>query len=123
MDQVAEIEDALGKHALWMSELRQAVLYAPAGIDVESIRADDRCEFGRWLYGSHWSSAERASESYEEVRRVHAEFHQLAGEVVDLAASGRTLEAYGLLYGDYVTISGRLAIAMRAWQAKLRNAS
>lgn len=122
MDQVAEIEEALGKHALWMSELRQAVLHAPADIDVESIRADNRCAFGRWLYGSSWSSAERASASYEEVRRVHAEFHQLAGEIVELAASGRTLEAYGLLYGDYVTVSGRLAIAMRAWQARLRHA-
>ncbi len=120
MDKIAQIEEALGKHALWMSKLRQAVLDAPRGIDLEAIGADDRCDFGRWLYGASWSSDERASRFYQEVRRVHADFHRVAAEVVELAVSGRTTEAFGVLYGEYVTTSGRLAIALRAWQEDLR---
>lgn len=120
MDRVAEIEQAIGNHALWMSHLRQAILETPAALDVEVIRAEDQCDFGKWLYGSRLSVADRASSVYQEVERLHAEFHQVAAQVVELAASGRTCDAYGLLYGEYITMSGRLAIAMRAWQEKLR---
>jgi len=28
-------------------------------------------------------------------------------------------EAYTLLYGEYMTLSGRLVLAMRAWQTNL----
>lgn len=120
MDKLVAIEEAIGKHVAWMSLIREAVLEAPTGIDVESIRADDRCEFGQWLYASHWLPEERATEYYQDVRRVHAAFHDLAAKVAMLAASGRAVEAYTLLYGEYVTMSGRLAIALRAWQAALR---
>ncbi|MBO3705596.1 MAG: CZB domain-containing protein [Candidatus Accumulibacter sp.] len=119
MDRVRDIEEAIGAHARWMSELRQAVLDAHSGADVEAIRADDRCDFGQWLYGPRLSAEDRATESYDEVRRLHAEFHQLAATVVERAAAGEAAEAYTLLYGDYVTLSGRLALAMRAWQARL----
>jgi hypothetical protein len=119
MDRVRDIEEAIGAHARWMSDLRRAVLDATAGVDVEAIRADDRCDFGQWLYGTRLSAEDRAAENFEEVRRLHAKFHQLAAEVVELAAGGQTVEAYALLYGEYVTLSGRLALAMRAWQARL----
>lgn len=119
MDRVRDIEEAIGAHARWMSELRQAVLDATAGVDVEAIRADDRCDFGKWLYGPRLTAEDRATEDFEEVRRLHAAFHQMAAEVVERAAAGQTVEAYALLYGEYVTLSGRLALAMRAWQARL----
>lgn len=120
MDRVSDIEQAIGNHALWMSRLRQAILEAPAALEVEEIRAEDQCDFGKWLHGSRLSVEDRESGVYQEVKRLHAEFHQVAAQVVELAASGRTCDAYGLLYGEYITISGRLAIAMRAWQEKLR---
>lgn len=120
MDKVAGIEQAINSHALWMSRLRQAILDAQSLIDVEAIRADDQCEFGKWLYGSRLSDGDRASRYYQEVNRLHAEFHQAAARVVELAASGKTRDAYELLYGDYITMSGRLAIAMRAWRDQLR---
>lgn len=120
MDQVADIESAISQHAAWMTHLRKAVLGAYSGMDREDIRADNQCEFGKWLYGSHLSAEQRVSEYFQEVRRLHAEFHQLAARVLDLAASGRICEAYSLLYGEHVTMSGRLVIAMRKWQEKLK---
>ena len=88
-------------------------------VDVEDIRAADRCEFGKWLYGARLSAEDRESLAYREVESLHAEFHRVAAQVVELAAAGQTVEAYGLLYGDYVTMSGRLAIALRAWKESL----
>ncbi|SBT04073.1 conserved hypothetical protein [Candidatus Accumulibacter aalborgensis] len=120
MNDVVDIEAAIGQHAVWMTHLRNAVLGAYSGMDREYIRADNQCEFGKWLYGSHLSAEQRVSEYFQAVQRLHAEFHQLAARVLDLAASGRMVEAYSLLYGEYVTMSGRLVIAMRAWQEKLK---
>lgn len=117
---MVDIEQAIANHALWMSRLRQAIVEAPAALEVEKIRAEDQCDFGKWLHGSRLSLEDRASTVYQEVERLHAEFHQVAAQVVELAASGRACDAYGLLYGEYITMSGRLAIAMRAWQEKLR---
>ena len=119
MDNVADIELAIQAHTQWMSHLRQAVLDALSGIDVQSIRADSHCEFGKWLLGPGLSADDRLTDHYLEVRRLHAEFHKLAGRIVELAAAGQVAGAYTLLYGEYMTLSGRLILAMRAWQSSL----
>ena len=121
MDKVADIEQAIGNHALWMSHLRDAILEARPTFDLEGVRSENQCEFGKWLHGPRLSVEDRASSFYHDVARLHADFHQLAARVVELAVSGKTLDAYELLYGEYITMSGRLAIAMRAWQETLRN--
>jgi hypothetical protein len=123
VDKMADIEKAIGNHALWMSHLRDIICQAPPTVDVAEVRAEDKCEFGKWLYGPRLSVEDRASSVYQDVKRLHADFHRLAARVVELAASGRTLDAYALLYGEYITMSGRLAIAMRAWQDRLKGSS
>ena len=68
----------------------------------------------------HWQQTDdRLTENYLEVWRVHAEFHELARRIVELAAAGQVADAYTLLYGEYITLSGRLVLAMRAWQENL----
>ena len=120
MNREERIEQAIGAHVQWMTRLRQAVLDAQSGLDMREIRADNQCEFGKWLHGPGLSPSDRLTEYYREVRHVHAEFHELAGRIVELAAAGRVFEAYALLYGEYITLSGRLVLAMRAWQANQR---
>ncbi len=119
MDLMADIDLAIKAHTQWMSLLRQAVLDALSGIDVQNIRADSHCDFGKWLYGPGLSADDRVTDHYREVRRLHTEFHELSGRIVELAAAGRVAEAYTLLYGEYITLSGRLVLALRAWQASL----
>lgn len=119
MSPMADIDLAIKAHTQWMSQLRQAVLDALSGIDVQSIRADSHCDFGKWLLGPGLSVDDRLTDHYLEVRRLHAEFHELSGRIVELAAAGQVAEAYTLLYGEYLTLSGRLVLALRAWQASL----
>ncbi|MBL8401654.1 CZB domain-containing protein [Accumulibacter sp.] len=123
MDRVADIDKAIGAHTRWMSQLRETVLEAHPGIELETIRAADQCEFGKWLEGTSWSAEDRISDDYQEVRRLHAEFHELAAQVVELAASGKKNEAYGMFYCEYVTLSGRLALTLRTWQDRLSRAA
>jgi hypothetical protein len=122
VNKVRDIEEAIASHAVWMSEMRQAVLDARLGsIEVEDIRAEDRCQFGRWLTGPLLTPEDRETDIYREVRRLHAEFHELAAQIVEKAARGQTVDAYALLYGEYVTMSGRLALSLRAWHERLLN--
>ena len=118
-DKVGDLEQAIAAHVHWMTLLRQAVLDAVSGIDVENIAAHNQCEFGKWLHGPGLTPDDRLTDDHLEVRRVHAEFHGLARRIVELAAAGQMAEAYTLLYGEYMTLSGRLVLAMRAWQASL----
>ena len=118
-DKVGYLEQAIAAHVRWMTLLRQAVIDAVSGIDVESIAAHNHCEFGKWLHGAGLTPDDRLSDEHIEVTRVHTEFHGLARRIVELAAAGRMVEAYTLLYGEYMTLSGRLILAMRAWQASL----
>lgn len=118
-EKMGDIEQAIAAHSHWMTQLSQAIADAASGIDVTTIGADNQCDFGKWLHGSRLSADDRLTEDYLEVWRVHAEFHELARRIVELAAAGQMVEAYTLLYGEYMTLSGRLVLAMRAWQARL----
>ena len=113
------LEQAIAAHVQWMTLLRQAVIDAVSGIDIESIAAHHQCEFGKWLHSPGLTPDDRLTDDHLEVTRVHTEFHGLARRIVELAAAGQMVEAYTLLYGEYMTLSGRLILAMRAWQASL----
>ena len=118
-ERVGDLEQAIAAHVHWMTLLRQAVLDAVSGVDVESIAAHNQCEFGKWLHGPGLSADDRLTDDYLEVWRVHAEFHELARRIVELAAAGQMVEANTLLYGEYITLSGKLVLTMRTWQASL----
>lgn len=120
VDKVKELEDALAAHVVWMSELRQAIVDAVTTRDAERVRADNKCPFGQWLYGPSLSLEDRATEYYREVRQLHAGFHEVGARVLDLSAQGKVFEAYRTLYGEYLTMSGKLALAIRAWQKALQ---
>lgn len=115
-NRLSELEEAIGDHVKWISKLQHGLLAAPSTLDPAMMRADNLCFLGRWLYGPSLSDEDRASDYYRDVRRLHTEFHELAGQIVELAASGLIFDAYHRLYGEYLTMSGRLVLAMRAWR-------
>ena len=55
------------------------------------------------------------------MKELHAEFHNAAAEILDLALKGKTEEAQKKLEfgGGYGQISGRLVLALQAWRNKL----
>jgi len=122
VERVSDIDKAIGAHVHWVSWLRQAIidtLSVKNGFDIDLIRTGKGCEFGKWLDSSHWIGRDPANTSYVKVQRLHAEFHETSARIVELATSGKLLQAYSLLYGDFLTISGRLILALRAWQTEL----
>jgi hypothetical protein len=99
--------EIIGAHVMWKQRLT-AFLGGDSSenLDPETIRLDDRCALGKWIYGDGKPMAEL--QRYEEVRALHAQFHQNAAEVVKLHLAGNTADAEKLLQGDYSRLSEKL---------------
>src|SRR5512139_54111 len=99
--------EIIGAHVMWKQRLT-AFLAGDSSetLDPETIRLDDRCALGKWIYGDGKPMGELPR--YEEVRELHAQFHQNAAEVVKLHLAGNTADAEKLLQGDYSRLSEKL---------------
>lgn len=99
--------EIIGAHVMWKQRLTAFLAGNSAEqLDPETIRLDDRCALGKWIYGAGKAMSELPR--YEEVRGLHAQFHQYAADVVTLQLSGNTAEAEKLLQGDYSKLSEKL---------------
>lgn len=118
MASTAEIERAIGAHGMWKTRLKSAIVSGMCDTPASTIRAENQCEFGKWLLGPDIPTAVKAAPSYREVRKLHAEFHVRAGEVAALVAAGRKAEASGMLElnGPFAKASAQLTSAMIAWK-------
>lgn len=120
MAKITDIDKALANHSQWATHLTQAIFNAQLDIPLETIGSDVKCELGCWLHGKELSTEDKASAEYAAVKELHAEFHQVAHRVAELAMYSRRFEAYTLLYGEYIAISGKLALALAAWKDSLQ---
>lgn len=118
-----QIVHAIASHAKWKFYLRQAIETATSEWTVAGVRQDDQCEFGKWLRSL--PSSGQASEHWQEVRRLHTEFHEEASAVLKLALARRRQEAEAAIApgGRFASVSSRLTIAMTAWQRAVEAAA
>ena len=121
MADIAEIEKGIGVHGMWKARLRRAIETGKFDASIDTIRKDNHCDFGKWLYGSTLSDIDKASNSYKTVRDLHEEFHRTAAKIVDLALSGKKDEASKMIShdGEYALISSILTAKMMEWKKSL----
>ncbi|MBK9132100.1 MAG: CZB domain-containing protein [Gammaproteobacteria bacterium] len=113
-----EIDKAIGAHGMWKARLKQAIETGKSEVSADTIRQDNQCNFGKWLYGTSLSATDKSSAHYRSVRELHAEFHKCAARVADLAVTGQKDEAVRMLAlgGDFASVSSRLTAAMMEWK-------
>lgn len=116
---IDEIQAALGAHGAWKLKLKTAVATRAHGLDPAKVGCDHSCAFGTWLHGASIDATTKAQVPYQTVRRLHADFHRVAGTVAKLAAEGRDKEAEALLNSDYMQRSDKLARALTLWKREL----
>jgi Chemoreceptor zinc-binding domain len=116
-----EIDKAIAAHGMWKTRLREAIERGKIDVPVDTIRLDNQCAFGKWLYSSALNSVDKALEHYKTVKDLHAEFHKTAARVVELAFEGKRHEAEKMigLDGEYAGISSKLTSAMVGWKKSL----
>jgi hypothetical protein len=110
------LDHAIAAHAKWKYRLMEAIDTGKSQWRVEDVRTDNACDFGKWLVGLPLS--ERLSEHAKKVRTLHAEFHVLAAEVLELALAGRKAEATAAmaLRSRFAAGSSNLTMAVTAWK-------
>lgn len=81
-------------------------------ISLDTIARDDRCDLGRWIYGT---GAERYGtlDTFAEMKAQHAHFHVCAGKVLATAQANHKQEALHMLtHGDYLRASERVKMLL-----------
>lgn len=114
-----EISEAMKAHDAWSMRLTTAINLGECETTPGDIACDDKCAFGKWLYGNGIDDTIKAGKPYQVTRRLHADFHKLAGQVARLAEDGKKGEAYALLDGEYAQKSSKLLRALTKWRGEL----
>jgi hypothetical protein len=112
-----EIKKAIGEHGIWKKKLKSAVDTGKINVKISIIKSDNDCNFGKWLHGPSTIVNQKNSKHYQKVRDLHAEFHEKAAMVAQLAVAGNKVAAMKMLSvnGEYVEASASLTSAMIAW--------
>jgi hypothetical protein len=112
-----EIRNAIGAHGLWKSRLASAIETGKSEFTPEAVCTDNQCAFGKWLYGTTITPADKRGAHYETVRKLHTEFHKVTGDVLKMALTGKKDEAQRLVdpHSRYISLSGELIRTMMKW--------
>src|SRR5579859_2115387 len=112
-----EVARAFGSHTLWKTRIERAAATGKSEFTPEDVCKDGLCTFGKWLNDPALPADVRASRHYAEVKRLHADFHQAAGEAIRKAGSGDSAGARrDLEQGGYAQTAQKFYNAMFRWQ-------
>jgi hypothetical protein len=112
-----QISKAIAQHGLWKSRLLKSIETKNNEFDINIVKTDNNCEFGKWLYNTIPNEL-RNSTSYSNTVKYHAEFHKKTAEVLQLIANGQMEEAKMAINieSDFAVISSNLTLELMAWK-------
>jgi len=109
-----QIDSAILAHSQWITRLKIAIEDGASQFDPDRVMTDNHCELGRWLY-EDFPKSESTLSVFEQIREVHAAFHQNAAQILRLALEGdrdTALETMSI-QSEFMTLSGRLIVMLR----------
>jgi hypothetical protein len=116
---VEEINNAVGAHGVWKLKLKTAISTGSSGNDVEKVKCDNLCDFGQWLYSDKITADLKQGKPYEVIKRLHAEFHEIAASVLIQVDKNESDKAKVILETDFAEKSSTLVRALSKWKAEL----
>ena len=113
-----EIVKAIAAHGTWKVRLNDAIAKGTADVTVAEVAPDNKCTFGKWLYGPDFPAAEKALALYGDVVKLHAEFHKEAANVLRMALNGERQQASAAMGigSAYSRASANLVKALTGWR-------
>ncbi|MCB2014867.1 MAG: CZB domain-containing protein [Sphingobium sp.] len=118
-EMIDQINNAIGAHGAWKLKLRIAMSSGSSEIDPDRACVDNKCPFGKWIHGDSIDVTTRQGKPYQVVRRLHAEFHESAANVLRHAITNRKTEAEQLFQGEFAERSDKLVRALAKWKGEL----
>jgi hypothetical protein len=112
-----QITGAIAAHSHWKSRLRNAIASGVSDFTVETVRQDNKCDFGTWLHGSI-TAKDRSGPHYATVKGLHAKFHLEAARILGMALGGQKSEASAAMEpgGEFMSLSSQLTAEMVRWR-------
>lgn len=114
-----EIKKAVGAHAAWKLKLTTAVSTGKTKLDPATVKCDDQCDFGKWLYGPTIDNDLKSGMPYKVITRLHAEFHVCASKILEQVIQGDATAASVQLEGEYTERTDKLMRALKKWKGEL----
>jgi hypothetical protein len=106
------IVEAINAHVQWKQRLKAYINgTSTETLDPMVICRDDQCALGKWIHGPalrHFSG----SESFQQLRSDHAQFHFIAANVVLKVQNNQHSEATELVGGEYMRLSHKVVNAL-----------
>lgn len=114
-----EIDAALAAHSLWKKRLLDAITTGQSEFQVEIVKKDNACQFGKWLYSL--PDEVKNETDFTKIKDLHAEFHKTAATILEFAVTGQKETALKKMEtgGGYGSITGKLVLALNDWKIKL----
>jgi hypothetical protein len=114
-----DFDDAIKVHASW--KLRLMLLVQGAGTeqipDPSTIARDDACELGKWIHGEV-RRAHDVDADFNELRRVHAEFHLATADLVRRILGGAKLSQEEIDASKYARCSQQVIVVLQAMRRR-----
>ena len=113
------IKTTIATHGLWRMMLKAAIQTGYAGeLRPSTVARAPDCKFSLWLE-SLPPDAQHTPRAVE-VKRVHAEFHKVAAEVLHLALERRVeLATNAMDRGTFATTLAHLNVLLCEWEREL----
>ena len=116
-----EIVAAILAHGQWKARLITAIETGKSDFTPDNVKVDDKCAFGKWFHSL--SGEDLKSPYYNEVKELHAKFHQIAARILDLAITGKKEEAQTAMgpTSEYMEISTQLILTLGRWKNEAKD--
>lgn len=111
----ARFTHAIKIHNAWRARLHSSLQSGGTDLDPLSVGLCDCCDFGRWLHDAAQEQRLGASAHYQEIARLHRDFHQSAAAIVRASRRHDTLTAERLLEGDFSRLSDQFKTSLMRW--------
>lgn len=111
-----EMRQAIAAHGQWKVKFRD-FMAGKLELDANIVQQNNQCQFGKWLESQGNKLLNRMD--YDEINRLHTEFHKVAAEVIRKKKGGDAAGAEQSLAtgGAFTTASAKLTTRIMAVKA------
>jgi hypothetical protein len=107
-----DLMDAIQAHVMWKLKLQDCIDgKSKEKLDPMVICRDDQCTLGKWIHGPAMRHFHE-DETFHQLRANHAQFHFVAGSVVQKVQANDHAAAEVLMKGEYQAVSHKVMIEL-----------
>lgn len=110
-----DFDAAIAAHIDWKMKLTKYLAKPDGSLDPKKVGVDNACMLGKWLYSDGEKFRHLDTTLFDAVKSGHAEFHKIAGQIIEHINAGRRDEASHLLgtSGPYLAVSEKTVNLIR----------